>query len=602
MTSGDVTIRRLTLHLPDSRDPNRDNGSAASAARWRIERVLDAIDWQPVGYRPGQVWVIRRLANLPPLEGRHDHAWAAAVERALDDMFRRAVRIKLGATSGDLESAESVLFEDRADWLALLTLDVVSSHVWKRWYWQPTLAELPARYPGALLAAVWERFPEHLPAALGTLAAAQIERAIALFASAEVNRAVRAIHAQHAIPANVFAVHIPDAPAAVPFEQPAAPWEHWTLPLPTALAPQARYLYGLIVMLRRAPEYARSATFARAAATWLEYTLAHEQLVPVAAEHARTPGARPEVIGKHTDAAARRAAVSVQEPSSAAPGRDDSARVANIEGAEPTEAQRSGDPLADQYQPSVPTGATEFTALGGVFFLIHALAWLDLPDLHGEYVGGWAWVEIFARALLDTTPDDPIWDALRTLDRREPDTLIGAGWLPGEFRLSQRTVRRYLVGAWRAAIRDGRLLLTRGDILVLDTAISATGDDLAIAAAIRWYTEEDSPRWEKGDPPAPFVVPPKLRMVTSDGVIGWVARAMPCLLMMLRRGFGDPALSIREIARRLLEQSGHLEITRTHIDLFLPLDSADIVLRRAGLDRNPGWLPNYGHIVQFHYT
>ena len=90
-------------------------------------------------------------------------------------------------------------------------------------------------------------------------------------------------------------------------------------------------------------------------------------------------------------------------------------------------------------------------------------------------------------------------------------------------------------------------------------------------------------------------------MVAGDGVIGWVARAMPGLVHLLRRGFGDPALPIQEIARRLLEQSGHLEITRTHVALFLPLDSADIVLRRAGLDRSPGWLPDYGRIVQFHY-
>jgi hypothetical protein len=604
MTSGDVTIGRLTLHLPDSRDTARDRGAAASAARWQIERLLSAIDWRPSGYRPGQVWVIRRLANLPPLDGRRAQGWAAAVERALDELFRHAVRVTPGAPSGYLGHAESLLFEDRADWLALLTLDVVGAQVWKRWYWQPTLAELPARYPGALLAAAWDRFPEHLPAALGTLATAQIERAIALFAPAEVNRVVRTLHEQHAIPANVFAVSIPDEPVAVEVDRPAAPWERWTPPLPTALAPQARYLYGLILTLSRAPGYARSATFARAAATWLEYTLAREHLLPhtsAAAGHTRKLASGPGRTNRPMDSTARPVDASVPEASPAAPARDDGSAVPIARGAQHTEAERSGDPVVDVRPTAGQPGAAEFTTLGGVLFLIHALAWLGLPNLHGEHIGGWAWLDIFARALLGVAPDDPIWDALRTLDRREPDAHIGAGWAPDEFRLPRQTVQRYLAGQWRAAIQDGRLLLARGDILVLDTPISAEhGDDL-IAAAIRWYTEDETPRWEQGDPPAPFVVPPGLGLIAGQGVIGWVARAMPCLIMLLRRSFGDPALPIREIARRLIEQSGDLEITRTHVDLFLALESADIALRRAGLDRSPGWLPDYGHIIQFHY-
>jgi hypothetical protein len=109
------------------------------------------------------------------------------------------------------------------------------------------------------------------------------------------------------------------------------------------------------------------------------------------------------------------------------------------------------------------------------------------------------------------------------------------------------------------------------------------------------------PRWEQGELPAPFVLPPDLRMLAGEGAIGWMAGAMLCLIHLLRRGLGDPVLPVPALAQRVLAQSGHLEITRTHVDLFLPLDSADIGLRRAGLDRSPGWLPDYGRIVQFHY-
>lgn len=616
MTSGDVTIRRLTLHVPDRRDSSRDRGGAASAARSRIERLLNQIDWQPSGYRAGQVWVIRRLINLPPLDARHDREWIAAVERALDDLFRRAVRVKAGTAPGNMANADSLLFEDRADWLALLTLEVVGGQVWTRWYWQSTLSELPARYPGALLASAWSRFPEHLPAALDMLPAAQIERAVALFAPAEVNRVVGTLHERYALPADIFSVTIPDAPdgAAVEIARPAAPWERWTPPLPTAITPQARYLYGLIFTLSRAPGYARSAAFARSASTWLERALAREHLaphIPVAADRPRRLEVRPGIVDERTDSVSPSVDSQTREMSLVPPVRDDfTLPPSRIQAGEQMESEFatdllsecSTDPLADLKTTAAHTGHERHTALGGVLFLIHALAWLDLPGLHGEYVGGWAWLDVFARALLGAVPDDPIWDALRKLDRREERALIGAGWAPGEFRLSRRTVQRYLAGGWRAGLHDRRLLLARGGVLVLDTSVPDSSDDHTIAAAICEYTEEDSPDWEEGDLPAPFVVPPSLRMVAGDGLIGWMARVMPCLIHLLRRGLGDPALSIHEIARRVLEQSGYLEITRTHVDLFLPLDSADIALRRAGLDRNPGWLPDYGRIVQFHYT
>ena len=38
-----------------------------------------------------------------------------------------------------------------------------------------------------------------------------------------------------------------------------------------------------------------------------------------------------------------------------------------------------------------------------------------------------------------------------------------------------------------------------------------------------------------------------------------------------------------------------------HVDLVLPLDEVSLLVRRAGLDLDPGWCPSFGRIVQFHY-
>jgi hypothetical protein len=59
-------------------------------------------------------------------------------------------------------------------------------------------------------------------------------------------------------------------------------------------------------------------------------------------------------------------------------------------------------------------------------------------------------------------------------------------------------------------------------------------------------------------------------------------------------------LSLRDIVHR----TGRVWLTRTDLDVTLPLQKADIRIRRIGLDIDPGWLPWFGtcgRVVRFHY-
>jgi hypothetical protein len=59
-------------------------------------------------------------------------------------------------------------------------------------------------------------------------------------------------------------------------------------------------------------------------------------------------------------------------------------------------------------------------------------------------------------------------------------------------------------------------------------------------------------------------------------------------------------LSLRDIVHR----TGRVWLTRTDLDVTLPLQEADIRIRRIGLDIDPGWLPWFGvrgRVVRFHY-
>lgn len=62
--------------------------------------------------------------------------------------------------------------------------------------------------------------------------------------------------------------------------------------------------------------------------------------------------------------------------------------------------------------------------------------------------------------------------------------------------------------------------------------------------------------------------------------------------LRLQCGIGLASLALR---------SGWLDWGPTHIDVHLPLAQADLRIRRAGLDIDPGWVPWLQRVVRFHY-
>jgi hypothetical protein len=53
--------------------------------------------------------------------------------------------------------------------------------------------------------------------------------------------------------------------------------------------------------------------------------------------------------------------------------------------------------------------------------------------------------------------------------------------------------------------------------------------------------------------------------------------------------------------RTLVRRPGRVLATRTHVDVVFDHADADVRVRRAGLDLDPGWVPWLGRVVQFHY-
>ena len=41
--------------------------------------------------------------------------------------------------------------------------------------------------------------------------------------------------------------------------------------------------------------------------------------------------------------------------------------------------------------------------------------------------------------------------------------------------------------------------------------------------------------------------------------------------------------------------------SRTHVDVVMNLEAIDLAARISGLDQDPGWVPELGRIVLFHF-
>lgn len=199
------------------------------------------------------------------------------------------------------------------------------------------------------------------------------------------------------------------------------------------------------------------------------------------------------------------------------------------------------------------------TDYGGVFYLFNLLRFLDIPDVFADageihnMLSPWAWLEILARFLLvnESHVDDDLWKALALLDNREANLMLGSDErLNGELLVPQ---------PWLD-------YLGCSDIHLSDRA------EIEVSCAL-------------------------------DGMVtGSLLRLLEILLPVIKRCLICATGEKSElIIADILRCRGHISITRTHVDFYTSLDNISLAARRAGLDRDPGWCPEVGKVVQFHF-
>jgi hypothetical protein len=101
----------------------------------------------------------------------------------------------------------------------------------------------------------------------------------------------------------------------------------------------------------------------------------------------------------------------------------------------------------------------------------------------------------------------------------------------------------------------------------------------------RLGVSEDDPTWELA---LPTIGAPGRARATLDEL--WLTTCRRFLRRRARIGLASLVLRPARVA-----------LTATHVDVFFRLTTADVRIRRAGLDIDPGWVPWFGRVVAFHY-
>ena len=623
-------------------------------ARLRLSSLLTSASLQPAAMPPQAVLVVRHMDD--PLPGRiapglkaaasTSFAWERAAQNRLGELYARAARPARGAVPW---GAEAVLFADYSELLACLASEA-SRLAASGWWWQSIRRRFPLRLPGSW-AGVWEQHPRYVPAALERLveygqAAAVLER----IAPVQAWRLLRVMAEAFslfwpAIQESYTAIirippeprpRLPDAGAASslrglgPPPSPQtdsdtskpetapdgasswqsgwgttghtaspAPWEPY-IPLetlPRALGIERTALLGVAMLLRRAPQAAFSSAFVPRFTAWL-----------AAEVHAtgredeydnRRPGLHsPEVVTPPASTTAAQSSVHAR-PSGPAAGQAGQAAHSGGESAEalsepvpgPVTASRAGPPAApDPAERRTELSGGVLTRSGGIFFLVHLLRQADLLREFDTGLGGWAIVELLARCLLRprflSLADDPIWDALAELDGREPDVPAGAGFQPQPaYAAPESWLRRLPPALGLVRFRPRGLEIWRPEgFLLLDSSradLSYEGCQPLTRharSAFRGRTSAD---------PAGVTASPELR------------RFLRFVLAYARWRIGS---TLPDGWPHALLRKARLYLTPTHLDLVMNMNQVSVPVRIAGLDTDPGWVPELGHVIRFHYT
>jgi len=563
-------------------------------------------------------------------------AFAACVQARMSQAVRAARRPWAHI---DADNAPAVVFWDETELVACLVRDWLRGWVAERWWWRSVLWNLSVQE--------WLRrhvLPrgESLVSALSLLAASSDAVGwMRELDDAEAELAISSIVRAYALPGLEPSIPTPPRPPlshdrseiheiqkSSRILETQFALERLSRTVPEARAPglgaPQRRLLTLALVLTRAPAWARSAEFA---AAWelLDHTdpAPHIRATTITSKVRRnetpqhgsiTPTPDAATVGESTahvplpsDEREKTPAPTVgvpgavqlacSSPHSALPSQPvvDSLTRAT-EAAPPSISRASAEPVAEDV---LPTAATEF---GGLFYLLNAALALGLygdftaPRASNLALSPWNWLALVGRSWFGAGfESDPLWNVFASLAGRSADEppdhefaapttwVIDQAWLEPWGRASPLQ--------YRTTPTRLRVLHPAGFVL-FDVLRDRHSPPLAQARQLcRTYSSLHD-----------AAIAHPTRTTRSDrgrsGTARWMEWLLPYLEARLARSLGVepdamPALVCRHDAKVVWSLAS--------VDVYLSLAALPLVIRIAGLDRDPGWIPAAGRAIAFHF-
>jgi len=267
------------------------------------------------------------------------------------------------------------------------------------------------------------------------------------------------------------------------------------------------------------------------------------------------------------------------------------------------------------------------TRLGGLLYLVNLMQYLELPDCFekdwglASQIGAWGLLELLGRTLLDENSvvfeNDPLWLILSKLDGREP------GEYPGQNFVGNDTFR--LPSAWFKALDEKtetfqwaatpqwlrlwfeinahseRLKSDNGYILVEVPRNTLTPARQA-KEELNHYRASNQMLTLVQKTYTPLAqISHSLTTQLNAALIRWLTLTLPAIRYRLHQALGLSATNQSNPLTQFWVCPGRLYVTTTHVDFVTDLNHISVPIRMAGLDRDPGWVPNFGRVVLFHF-
>jgi hypothetical protein len=516
----------------------------------------------------------------------------------LDRFYRGAAR---PATSPVSLNVEAVWFEDYAEMLACLARDLAAGGT-LGWWWRAILGRAPVRMPDAwLIASAEGRL--HVPAAierlgewgeatrvLRTLTRGQAMALIKMVArvyeieillqapimsmaefssDSKPNRAQAETHGKSVSPSDSIETARHGA---------RVPW-HPYLPagmVPVELPKESRALLAISLLIRRWPGVVNSTPFVQNFQDWW----CRESTESDARAESEPPVAR----GGSTSTPENRTSL---EQIGGTDERLETDRLAAPASAPQLERvhEDEADGPKQQGTKAGEKDTGEFTCAGGVLYLVHFLRASGLMRHFDTGLSGWALLDLLGRCLLQRdfirVAHDPLWRVLAQLDGRDPRTPPGAGFAPSS--------RYHSPESWLTRLETDFIPLVRFRSRGCETwhpegFLVADELDFESVRHLRFRRCRSA-------------VQIRLEGIhVSRELRRFLHFIVPYAHWRLARSLGDAPL------RDVLLRKGKLFSTRTHVDLVMNMDQVSVPARFAGLDANPGWVPDLGRVVNFHFV